>query len=159
MATMHLNKEEGDDPKADDPINLLTSRRDLATQATISIVLGLFAFLLFCVSSGSYYLFGFRLADKLVPSSFGLDGPPCMPPARSKRMKRINFLNFQIHSSDGCLYSTESPTRRSWPRPGSMPLLYVTCDVGFQKLATYSYSFLHSLKWQSNTSRSSCSSL
>ena len=34
-----------------DPIDLLTSRRDLQTQATISVVLGLAAFLGFCVSS------------------------------------------------------------------------------------------------------------
>ena len=41
------------------PIDLLTSRRDLQTQATISVVLGLAAFLGFCVSL--WFLFVVRV--------------------------------------------------------------------------------------------------
>ena len=50
MATMHATDKNGDPDKVD-PIDMISSKRDLQTQATISVVLGLFAFLLFCVRS------------------------------------------------------------------------------------------------------------
>lgn len=42
-----ITDEDDDDP---DPGTLFTSARDLPAQATISVILGLFAFLTFCVS-------------------------------------------------------------------------------------------------------------
>lgn len=39
-----------DDDKKKDPLDLFLAARDLPTQATISVVLGIFAFLAFCVS-------------------------------------------------------------------------------------------------------------
>ena len=57
MASLHVSDDEGD-PQKPDLRDLLTSQHDLQTQATISVVLGLFAFLAFCVSQLQFVLQG-----------------------------------------------------------------------------------------------------
>ena len=51
MASLHITDDDGEHKLTD----LLTSKRDLQTQATISVVLGLGAFLAFCVSRTRWF--------------------------------------------------------------------------------------------------------
>ena len=78
MAAPVLIKDDGapSNKTESDPMKMLTSTRDLPTQATISVALGLSAFLVFCVRFWDSALFVSTNLESAGPSD-SLDGALC----------------------------------------------------------------------------------
>ena len=84
-------------------------RTDLATQATISIVLGLSAFLTFCVCLTTSAEALVLILDR---SSCDRDGLPSMRQGKGRKTMQRNYLNYQTLHSDGSRFYTVSRRKR-----------------------------------------------
>jgi len=92
--------------------------RDTQVQLVISLLLGVSAFLAFCVGSSPLFFFADAQSSTTTRLS-ARDGSPSTPPASDTSTRPSVCLLSPTPSSDGCPPSTRLPSNRSSSRPVS----------------------------------------
>lgn len=112
--------EGGDNGGYEDRLGI-NDQRDTSIQIGLSLILGVGAFLAFCVCSMASLTSARRLTQ-FHDSIFVLDGPVYMLLERSRKVKPMLYQSYQTHTLDGYLRYGRSQNSKSLHQQALMPM-------------------------------------